>query len=127
MGRNKFSILLYIIVGLAVIGLVSSLINNPGKFLISILVAIGVAFVIFMIFTRILHNRSPGANDEMKKYRRAAKQSNRKYTNQNEHLRKRTTKPASPLKTRKKRRHVPHLTVIEGKKTNKDNDDRASN
>lgn len=126
MGRNKISALIYLIVGLALIGLVSSLIKNPGKLFISILIAVGVAYILFMIFTRLLSNRSPEANDEMKKYRRAAKQSNKRYSQTSSNVQKKAVRKSVSTRTRR-RRHAPHLTVIEGKKVNKDDNDRASN
>lgn len=129
MGRNKISILLYIIVGLAGIGLVSSLINNPMRFLISILIGVAVAYVIYLIITRLVLNRNTSSNDHMKKYRKAAKQSNQKYNNHYKKVENNSFRKSAAIKVRKKRRHAPHLRVIEGNKTNKNskNDDRASN
>lgn len=124
---RKFPLFIYFIIGLAVVGLVTSLIKNPGSFLVSILITIAIGFVIFFIITAILNRRSPGVNDEMRKYRKAAKQSNQKYNKQKPKVKKQA-RTDSPLRQRRKRRHVPHLTVIEGKKTsNKNNNDRASN
>jgi len=107
------------------VGLVSSLVKNPGSFLVSILIAVGVGFIIFMIFSSIVNNRSSGNSNEMKKYKKAAKQTNLKYKKQHSKA-KTITRAASPIKTRRKRRSVAHLTVIDGKK-NKNNNDRASN
>ncbi len=124
---RKFPLFIYFIIGLAVVGLVTSLIKNPGSFLVSILITIAIGFAIFFIITAILNRRNPGGNDEMRKYRKAAKQSNQKYKKQQPKIKK-TTRTDSPLRQRRKKRHVPHLTVIEGKKTsNKNNNDRASN
>lgn len=134
MGRNKGSFILYFIVGLAVIGLVTSLIRNPGGFLMSIFVMIGIAFVIFMIMRAILNRRSGGTNDEMKKYKQAVKQSKMKYKQEKPDVKKQVSasstkrRSASGTKSKRKRRQGPHLTVIEGKKgTDKNKDDRASN
>lgn len=129
MGRNKGSIFLSIIVGLAIIGLVSSLVKNPGGFLVSILVMVGFAFVIFMIVRAVMNRRGTGGNsDEMRKYRRAVKQSKKKY-NQPEQVQRPRSSRATPLKTKRKRsRRRPHLTVIDGKKSiNKQKNNRASN
>jgi len=126
LGR-KLPLFIYFIIGLAVIGLIASLIKNPGSFLMSILMMIAVAFVIFMIFSAILNRRSGGTSDEMKKYKKAAKQSNLKYNKQKPKIKK-PVRTDSPLKSKRRKRHAPHLTVIEGKKSsNKNNNDRASN
>jgi len=113
------------------VGLVSFLIKNPGSFLVSILVAVGIGFVIFMIFNAILNRRGPGNSDEMKKYKKAVKQSKLKYGNQKPKGRTPTrasSRTASPSRPKRRKRHVTHLTVIDGKKTTgKNNDDRASN
>src|SRR5699024_7192927 len=87
LGR-KLPLFIYFIIGLAVIGLIASLIKNPGSFLMSILMMIAVAFVIFMIFSAILNRRSGGTSDEMKKYKKAAKQSNLKYNKQKPKIKK---------------------------------------
>ena len=128
MERSKFSIIIYFIIGLAVIGLISALIRNPGSLITSILIAIGVAVVLYFVLTTILNRRSHGGtSDEMRKYRKAAKQSNQKYNNKQKLARmNQQTRPSTPVKVRKRRRKVPHLTVIEGKKGNNDKD-RASN
>ena len=86
---------------------------------------IGIGFVVFLIFSAIVNRRSSGKNNnEMKKYRKAAKQSNIKYNKQQPKVRK-SMRTDSPIRPKKRRRHVTHLTVIDGKKTN--NNDRASN
>ena len=128
MGRNKGSIILSIIVGLAVIGFVSSLVKNPSGFLINILVMIGIAFVIFLIVRAVMNRRTEGTSDEMKKYRKAVKQSKQKYQQPEPKGKIKSSRTAPPVKQRKKRRHQPHLTVIDGKKSvSKQKDDRASN
>ncbi len=124
-GRNKGSVLLYIIVGLAVIGLVASLIKKPGSFLMSIFVMIGIAFVIFMIMRAVLNRKGAGSTDEMKKYKKAVKQSKMKYKKEQTINKKQTTSAPTHSKAKRKRRHGPHLTVIEGKK-DANKDDRAS-
>lgn len=129
MGRNKTSIIILIIVGLAVIGLVSSLIKDPSGFLISILVMVGIALVIFMIMRMVLNRRVGGTSDEMKKYKQAVKQSKSKYKKDQPVIKKRSSANTVKPRIKKRRRQGPHLTVIEGKKGKKrtDNNDRASN
>lgn len=121
--RKKLPLFIYIVIGLAVIGFLSTLIRNPSNLLITILVTIGSAFVIYLIVTTILHRRSQGSTDEMRKYRQAVKQSKQKYQTKTI-----TRSKTTPKQRKKRRRRSAHLTVIEGKKTlKKDNDDRASN
>src|SRR5699024_474371 len=107
------------------IGLVSSLVKNPGSFLVSILIAVGVGFIIFMIFCSIVNNRSSGNSNEMKKYKKAAIQTTLTFKLQHS-IAKSIICAASPIKTIIKRRSVAHLTVFDGKK-NKISNDRASN
>ena len=127
MGGKRFPLFIYVVFGLAVIGLMSSLIKNPGRFLTSILIMVAIGFVLFLIFTSLLNRRNYGTSDEMKKYRKAAKRSNLKYNKQKPKNPK--IKQVASSKRRRKRRHATHLTVIDGKKTttNKNNNDRASN
>lgn len=92
----------------------------------SILVMIGIGFVVFLIFSAIVNKRGHGNNDDMKKYRKAAKQSNLKY-NKNQPKVRKSMRSDSPIRPKRRRKHVTHLTVIDGKKTNNKNSDRASN
>ena|SRR5690625_943108 len=112
--RNKLQVFMYIIIGLAIIGVISSFVSSPSKFIVSIFMMIGVAFVVFMIFSFIVNKKSPQSSNEMKKYRKAVKQSKAKYSNQrNSQIKKET--PSSHTRGRRSRR-ASHLTVIEGKK-----------
>lgn len=108
---------MYIVIGLAIIGVISSFVNSPSKFIISIFMMIGVAFVIFMIFSYFVNTKSPQSNNEMKKYRKAAKQSNAKYKNKKNVSNYNKKDNVSPLRVKGKRsKRSSHLTVIEGKK-----------
>lgn len=124
MGRNITSILIAFIAGLAIVGFLTMLIKNPGSLLISILLMIGVAFVIFIIMRAVLNRVGPnsgGNSTEMKKYRKAVKQSKQKYNTQPKKVNKRSQKIKRTSK--RKRKNVPYLKVIDGKKTsNKEND-----
>src|SRR5699024_9509974 len=97
---------------------------NPGSLLISILLMIGVAFVIFIIMRAVLNRVGPnsgGNSTEMKKYRKAVKQSKQKYNTQPKKVNKHSQKIKRTYK--RKRKNVPYLKVIDGKKTsNKEND-----
>src|SRR5690625_6176118 len=79
MRHNKLQFVLYILISLAIIGVVSSLIQNPGSFIVQIFMIVAIAFVVFLIFSYVVQRRSPQNSSEMKKYRQAVKQSKEKY------------------------------------------------
>ncbi|HEX6594425.1 MAG TPA: SA1362 family protein [Bacillota bacterium] len=122
MARKTLPILIYGIIGLAIVGIFSELFTNTVNFLTSVFIMIGIGVAIFGAFYVIfLRNKNPS---EMKKYRQAVKQSKRKY--------KQTFKPASittkfqtTQKRKKLRRRPHHLRVIEGNKSKRKK--RASN
>lgn len=128
------SIVMYIIISLAIIGLSAQLFRDFTGFLISILIMIIIAFVMFVIFSHIARNRLSGgggmgssrSSPEMKKYREAVKRSREKYGNNQA---KPTNSRRKNNKERKKRwrRRPNHLRLIKGKKSNDDDkDNRAS-
>ncbi|HLR41856.1 MAG TPA: SA1362 family protein [Pseudogracilibacillus sp.] len=124
MARNKFPIVLYIVVALAGFGFVISLMRNPGGFMVSILISIAIAFLIFKVLSAVLRRRQGETSDEMKKYREAVKQSNKRFEKQDI---KPSTKRQPIKKKRRRRKRAPHLRVIEGKKSEKNKNDQASN
>ncbi|MFD2208941.1 SA1362 family protein [Virgibacillus halophilus] len=125
--RNVFSKLVYIIIGLAVIGIIAQLVTNTSGFLKSIFIMVGVAAVATIAFY-FLFGRTRRSGNEMKKYRKAVKQSTRKYK---KHAPS-TSKKASPGKLKQTqikkriRKGPSHLRVIDGNKS-KRNNKRASN
>ncbi|MET3684297.1 membrane-anchored glycerophosphoryl diester phosphodiesterase (GDPDase) [Alkalibacillus flavidus] len=110
---TKRYLLLYIIIGLAVIGLLGQLIVNPLSFVESMLTTIGLAVVIGGILYFVLKRFRFGSKTSSA-YRKAVKQSKKKYGNvdknmgYNQHINKPT-----PIK---KQRRQSHLTVIKGNK-----------
>lgn len=119
MFRHKFSVWIYILLGIAIIGLGSKLLTNPTGFIMNILIIAGVGALIYgAIYFFIIRKRT---TDDLKKYKKAVKQSKKKYKNQQ-------TKKASTANSIQKNQHVlkrkkiakktdaPHLRVIEGKK-----------
>lgn len=90
---------------------------------------IGVACLIFVILRAILSRRGPGGgnSDEMKKYRKAVKRSNQKYNTQPKKIRKKKKGAFPSRKRTRKRKSVPYLKVIDGKKSSNKENDRASN
>jgi len=123
MRHNKLQFVLYILISLAIIGVVSSLIQNPGSFLVQIFMIVAIAFVVFLIFSYVVQRRSPHTSSEMKKYRQAVKQSKEKYkqkqprqrSNNNQSISANLKKSPNQRKKRRIKRHS-HLRVIEGKK-----------
>src|SRR5699024_6390385 len=119
---------LTVILGLAVICLISYVGNDPGKFLLNILMSAVIGFVLFLILRTVMKRRSGGNSDEMNKYRNEVKKSKQKYNTKREKPKQKSKKGTSG-KSRRKRRNRPNLTVIDGKKgaSNKERNDRASN
>ncbi|MGM8213481.1 SA1362 family protein [Virgibacillus sp. W0430] len=119
--RNKLTVLVYIVLGLAGIGLISQLFGNTKNFIVNIIVTIGIAFVMFTVVYFIFLKKTPGSQSEMKKYRKAVRQSKMKYKPRNTNIIKK--KQPTQLKQRKKVNKRPsHLRVIDGKKHNKEKD-----
>lgn len=131
-GRSFTFALFVVIVGLAVFGLVSFTIENPMgvvKNIAIMLIVIGVFYLLYKMLT----SSSGSANNSHSSYKRAAKQSNRKYGKQNvtplsKNLLKKNASDAKGKKGNtsflRRKRKQSHLTVIEGKKGKKK--DRAS-
>lgn len=125
MKRNKLAILVYVVIGLAVVGLFSQLFGNTKNFFINIFIMLGVTAAIFALFYFVLQRRR-GSSDDMKKYKQAVKQSKHKY--QQKPAPKNTPQPKVKRNTgtvRKGKKRATHLTVIEGNKSKEK--DRASN
>ncbi|MFU0791493.1 SA1362 family protein [Virgibacillus proomii] len=125
MKRRSISIPVYIILGLALVGLLSQLFTNTVSFINSIFISIGIGVALFSIFY-FLFIRKRNSSNEMKKYRQAVKQSKAKYQ------RHQANKPAavkgqSTISQQRKKRlkRAPHLRVIDGNKSTKKKD-RAS-
>lgn len=109
--RKRGSFIVYAIIGLAIIGITSQLITNPGALFKSILSTIVIGLLLFGIFYFFFVKRRHTTNED-KKYKQAVRQSQLKYDNH----------PSNPKKhnrftTNKKRKNnASHLRVIEGKK-----------
>lgn len=124
MGRSKFSIVVYIIIGLAVIGLISQLFGNTINFLTNILIMFGIGVAVFaLLYYFVLKKRTPSNSDDMKKYKKAVKQSKSKYKQTSYNAAPKQTKPVVAQK-KKRTKRATHLKVIEGNKTKRK--DRAS-
>ncbi|WP_010650843.1 SA1362 family protein [Oceanobacillus massiliensis] len=123
MGGNKFSIIIYLVIGLAVIGLISQLIGNTVNFLTNILLMLAAGAAIYgLLYYFLLRKRAPSNSDDMKKYKKAVRQSKSKYKQPVNS----TAAGSKPTITAKKKRNKrsSHLRVIEGNKPK--GKDRAS-
>ncbi|MEW9677510.1 SA1362 family protein [Lentibacillus sp. L22] len=122
--RNKFSVFVYVIIGLAVIGLFSQLFNNTAHFFGRIFTMLGVSIAIFaVIYFVFLKKRAPSS--DMKKYKQAVKQSKAKYkTNNKKSVRQKSPQPLNMKKKATKR--ATHLRVIDGNGNKQKRKNRAS-
>lgn len=116
------------LIGLGVIGFLFSLLTNPLRML-GIFAGAALLAVIGILLYKWYMNKKPKGN--MSNYRRAAKQSAKKYKKQQQkprspsHLKVVNTKKITPQKHQKmslqKRKKDHHLKVIDGKKNKKKN------
>src|SRR5690625_2963172 len=119
---------MYVIIGLAFIGLLSFLTKEPSRLLMILATSAVIGFIIFFVARTLIRGESfsvGGDREEMRKYRQAVKQSQQRYKSYNQSNQYEQNKRIrNPKRTR---RRPTHLTVIEGKKSIKKDDDRASN
>jgi ABC-type nickel/cobalt efflux system permease component RcnA len=129
LAKRSSPILLYVIIGLAGIGLASFVFKDPSSLLKVLVTTLVIGLVIFLIVNAIFKRRMYGSGvkaDEMRKYRRAVKQSQKKYQSPNRTVYQNSYPQTAPK--RKHKRRPTHLRVIDGKKSiKKNNNDRASN
>lgn len=112
MQNKKLPLFITVILSLAFIGITAKLITDPKNFVGGMLITLGITFLIILVIFFLVNKRPVHQDPEMKKYHDAVKQSKARYKQTNKlNL---TEKPRPKL--RKKRRHAPHLTVIEGNK-----------
>lgn len=121
MVRNKMSVLIYMLIGLAVIGIVSQLFTNTINFFTTIFITLGIGIAVFAVFYFVFLRKRTPSND-MKKYKKAVKQSKAKYK-QPSQTATANNKQQAQIK-RKVNKRAPHLRVIDGNKHKKK--DRAS-
>ncbi|MBD1222729.1 SA1362 family protein [Virgibacillus halodenitrificans] len=123
MARNKISIIMYLIISLAAVGLVSQIFTNTKGFLTNILVMLGFGIAMFAVIYFIFLKKKAPSND-MKKYKKAVKQSKAKYKHntpvKSTHTKKQVLNPSK----RKPNKRASHLKVIDGNKSKEK--DRAS-
>jgi Ca2+/Na+ antiporter len=128
-----YTSIFYIIIALALFGLIASLIQNPIKFLQRGLL-FGLVLLVLYLFYRMFSTSTTNRSHQ-DAYRRAAKRTVKKYNTNKSSSLKRTSntnsktkagnkKPISSPLLKKKSKDTSHLTVIEGEKGKKKN--RAS-
>lgn len=115
--RKSGSLLLYFFLGLVIVGLATQLIKSPGQFLTSILILLGITFILFIILRAVLNRRQGPTDPEMKKYKQAVKQSQKKHGKpvNPKNIKKKKKEDPKP-NSRKRKRKKNHLKVIEGQK-----------
>jgi len=118
MFQSKFSIFVYVTIGLALIGFVSEVLTSPATLFKGILITIFTSLVVFaFIYFLFLRNRSN--TSDMRKYKKAVKQSKLKYKGQETQPNKYRSKQHIHL--RRKNRKASHLRVIDGNKSKRRN------
>ncbi|WP_404452989.1 hypothetical protein LG329_02375 [Virgibacillus necropolis] len=118
MFRNKFSVFLYVILGLAGIGLLTQLFTNTVNFLTNIMIMLGIGLAIFAVIYVFFFRRRASSND-MKKYKNAVKQSKSKYASNNYNAISSNTKKKQSPQNKRKTKRATHLRVIDGNKRKK--------
>lgn len=122
--QNKFSIVVYTVIGLAVIGVVSQLFTNPASFLTTVfLMLVFGAAISALVYFLFIKKRSP--SNDSRKFKQAVKQSKAKYANTKEKPKYKSSKRSKPFPTKKrKHKRASHLRVIDGNKSKRK--DRAT-
>jgi hypothetical protein len=124
--RKNSMIFIYILLGFAALGLISTLINNPFQLIKNVLIGAAVVGLIYFIFTRFRNGNSGG---EYQAYRKAARKTVKK-KRKHEMIKTKRSKhnthgltviSKEQLINRPKKKSDVKLTVIEGKKARKKN------
>ncbi|MFB6465849.1 SA1362 family protein [Cytobacillus sp. Hz8] len=111
---------------LAVIGIIGNLIEDPIHVLKSIAAFLILGFVVFIIVRRLYIAKAGPKNREQQAFRKAAKKSQKRYTQKQPNRKSTSSSSLTTIKKHKNnlKKSSSHLTVIEGKKGKKKN--RAS-
>lgn len=124
MSRNKLSLFIYVIIGLAVLGFASQLITDTASLVRGLLTMAVVGAIMYgIVYYFFLRNRT---SNELKKYKKAAKQSKAKHKKDGKKAYAQATKKSSNqlIKRKSLKPKATHLRVIEGNKQKRKN--RAS-
>ncbi|WP_099158482.1 SA1362 family protein [Virgibacillus ndiopensis] len=118
--RNKLSLIMYLIIGLAVVGLLSQVFTNTINFITNIFIMIGIGLAFFaLIYFVFLRKRAPSS--DMKKYKKAVKQSKSKYGHDNKPNFTNSKRPQQVQMKKKLNKRASHLRVIDGNKHKRKN------
>ena len=80
MNRNKSTIIIYVLLGLAVVGLIYTLQYNAASFIRSVLIGAAIIGVIYLVYKRFMLKGSSGkTGKERQAYRKAARISAKKH------------------------------------------------
>ncbi|WP_246206612.1 SA1362 family protein [Virgibacillus ihumii] len=115
--NNKFSIVVYTVIGLAVIGVVSQLFTNTASFLTTVfmMLVFGAAISALAYFF-LIRKRNP--TSDSRKFKQAVKQSKAKYANTKAKPKYKSSKSSKPVQPKKrKHKRASHLRVIDGNKS----------
>ncbi|TDQ41662.1 SA1362 family protein [Aureibacillus halotolerans] len=121
--HRVMNIAIAVIVGLAIIGLSSQLINDPLHFFLTALITVVIAAVLIWVFRRFMfqYSTGPGANSKTDaNYKKAVKQSNQKYKKappKKQDPQRLLNKSQTNSSTKKRKNRPTHLRVIQGKKS----------
>lgn len=113
--HRRFPGFIYVLIGLAMFGLINQLLTNTANFFTNIVITVGIATSLYLVFRFVFMRQR--VNDDLKKYRKAAKQSKKRFKSNGKSNYSQIKKKNKPV--RKKRltdKSVPHLRLIEGKK-----------
>ncbi|WP_078545808.1 SA1362 family protein [Litchfieldia alkalitelluris] len=130
--NRRSNLFVYSIITLGVIGILYTLFTQPSRLLVQLGSIVFFGAIIFLIYKIYMRRRLGGSGNDYSAYRRAAKQSKRRFNEQTQQKpvskvvegKKLSSSPkkASPLQSGKRKKSSPsHLTVIEGKKGKKKN------
>lgn len=104
----------------AVIGLVSSVVNNPIGLLQNIVFTVGVVFLIWLLVRRF-YKASPDKKEQKAFIKAAKKSKKRLQLKEKSPIKQTVMNKSTSFKAKKQKRNTnnTHLTVIEGKKNKK--------
>ncbi|WP_017726995.1 SA1362 family protein [Halalkalibacterium ligniniphilum] len=127
--RQAFHPLILTIFGLAILGLISSLITDPVGLLTQVVTVVAIAALLFFLFQRFMAQRNGGrvggsqrpSSAQLRKAKRTSTAAKVEKRPTSLPAKLKQAKKQTLKKPSKKRREGSHLTVIEGKKNKKKN------
>ena len=111
MNRNKSTIIIYVLLGLAVVGLIYTLQYNAASFIRSVLIGAAIIGVIYLVYKRFMLKGSSGKTGKERQPKRSKHHNTHGLT---------VISKETLINKPKKKSNI-QLTVIEGKKARKKN------